>query len=168
MLSEHLFYEIEMTFSLAALLVSTQGRGFDQVTHNARVETFPIHVRQLINFLWVEKPRYGKPCPLFASDYFAPGEWVKIRPERPDVLNEALRHKIGWGVAHLTYNRAWSTEHDKQWKPIPLACALAPAVICFADNVDHAKLNPKWPVAGMKTYTETFLERFGALNEPAA
>jgi hypothetical protein len=95
MLSEHLFYEVEMTFCLAALLVSRQGMGSDQATHNARVETFPIHIRQLIDFLWMEKPRYGKQRLLFASDYFAAGKWVKIRPERPDVLNDALRHKMG-------------------------------------------------------------------------
>jgi hypothetical protein len=63
-------------------------------------------------------------------------------PLLPPILDEALRKKVGWGVAHLTYDRANSTFADKQWVPITLAQALAPAVICFADNVDPAQLDP--------------------------
>lgn len=164
MLSEHLFYEVQMTFGLAALLASTRATAVDFPTHNARVETFPMHVRQLIEFLWLEKERYGKTRELFAADYFAPGEWADLRPERPDILNEALRHKIGWGIAHLTYKRARSTEQDKQWNPIALGCALAPAVICFTDNVNSAALDSRWPPALMKTYAETFLQMFRAAS----
>jgi hypothetical protein len=164
MLSEHLFYEVQMTFSLAALLASGQVAVLNQILVNTQIEALTIHIRQLIDFLWMEKPRHGKKHDLFAADYFVPDEWVKIRPDRPEVLNEALRHKIGWGVAHLTADRAWSNPQDKQWNFIALGCALAPAVICFADNVDSTKLDPQWPVAVMKTYAETFLARFGAAS----
>jgi hypothetical protein len=44
------------------------------------------------------------------------------------------------GVAHPTYDRARSTFLDKQWDPLALGRALAPAVIAFAENVDPAKL----------------------------
>jgi hypothetical protein len=162
MLTEHLFYEVQMTFHLAAVLHSTQGTVLDQLVRNAQIEAFTIHVRQLIDFFWMERSRKGKKRDAFAADYFAPGEWVNIRPQRSDVLNEALRHKVGWGVAHLTYGRARSTVQDKQWQPIALACALAPAVICFADNVDHAKLDGDWPVSEMRPHAEWFLAQFGA------
>jgi hypothetical protein len=164
-LTEHLRYEVEMTFYVASLLVNTQGTVLDPFARNAQIEAFTIHLRQLIDFFWKdrrpgERPRAEPDA--FASDYFALGEWEKLRPERPAVLNAALREKVGWGVAHLTYGRARSTLQDKQWKPIDLSCALAPAVVCFAENVDPAKLEPR-SVDAIKASAETFVNQFGAL-----
>jgi hypothetical protein len=139
-LSEHLFYEVQMTFGLATYLVSTPGTVTNLVTRNAEIEAFTIHVRQLIDFLWKDRPEGSASTDAYAADYFAPGEWAKLRPERPAILNNALRRKVGWGVAHLTYDRARSTFDDKQWNPVALAGALAPAVICFADTVEPSKL----------------------------
>jgi hypothetical protein len=144
LLSEHLQYEVMMTFGLARLLVETQGTMLNQLAHNAEIEAFTIHVRQLIDFLWTDREERPKSTDAFASDYFAAGEWAKLRPERPAILSEALHRKVGWGVAHLTYGRAGITLQEKQWNPIALAQALAPAVICFADNVDRGKLEAKY------------------------
>jgi len=160
-LTEHLYYEVQMTFGLGAWLVHSQGTVLNQTARNAEVEAFTIHVRQLIDFLWMEQPQDSKKRDAFAADYFAPGEWDKLRPARPQILEPALRRKVGWGVAHLTYDRAWSTPQDKQWNPVALGCALAPAVVCFADNVDPAKLDPQWPVDDMKTLADAFLATFG-------
>jgi hypothetical protein len=66
--------------------------------------------------------------------YFDQREWAHPRPGRPAVLSAALRKKVGWGVAHLTYDRAWSTPQDKHWSVMELACALAPAVIFACDG----------------------------------
>jgi hypothetical protein len=155
-LSEHLFYEVQMAFSLATYLAQTRGTVTNQITRNAEIEAFTIHVRQLIDFLWMDRPEKSKNTNAFAADYFAPGEWAKIRPKRPEILNAALRHKVGWGVAHLTYDRARSTSLDKQWDPIALAGAIAPAVSCFAENLDHQKLKPDH-IALMKGYAQSFL-----------
>jgi hypothetical protein len=141
LLSEHLHYEVFMTFGLAVLLNQTQGTVSNQVAHNAQIEAFTIHVRQLHDFLWNDRSRNPSSRDAFASDYFPDGEWERLRPERPAILNDPLRRKVGWGVAHLTYGRAESTFADKQWNPTALARALAPAVICFADNVDPRKLH---------------------------
>jgi hypothetical protein len=160
-LTEHLLYEVQMTFSLAAWLVHTQGTVLNQTARNAEVEAFTIHVRQLIDFLWMEQPQDEKHRNAFAADYFARGEWDTLRPARPAVLDSALRRKVGWGVAHLTYDRAWSTEQDKQWQPVVLGCALAPAVVCFADSVDPAKFDPQSAVGDMTTVANAFLKQFG-------
>lgn len=161
-LSEHLYYEVQMTFLLADWLVHTQGAVLNQTARNAEVEAFTIHVRQLIDFLWMEQPQDSKKRDAFAADYFAPGEWDKLRPSRPAVLDSALRRKVGWGVAHLTYDRAWSTPQDKQWQPVALCCALAPAVACFADNVDPARFDPQWPVSDMRKLADDFLTKYNA------
>jgi hypothetical protein len=160
-LTEHLYYEVQMTFALGAWLVHSQGTVLNQTARNAEVEAFTIHARQLIDFLWMEQPQDEKRRNAFAADYFARGEWARLRPERPAVLSAALRRKVGWGVAHLTYDRAWSTEQDKQWPPVVLGCALAPAVVRFADNVDPTKFDPQSAVREMKAVAEAFLAQFG-------
>src|ERR1044071_5847097 len=106
LLSEHLHYEVVMTFGLARLLVDTQGAAVNRLVRYAQLEAFTIHVRQLIDVLWGDRKR---PTDAVASDYFAPGEWANLRPERPAILSDSLYDKVGWGVAHLTYGRAHVT-----------------------------------------------------------
>jgi hypothetical protein len=143
LLSEHLLYEVQMTFYLAAVLGEARIPVLHQMSLNAQIEAFTIHVRQMIDFLWLDRSQSPESSDVYAADYFAPGEWAGLRPERPEILNAALRRKIGWGVAHLTHKRALSTESDKQWDFLGIGRALAPAVICFADNVDRGKLVPQ-------------------------
>jgi hypothetical protein len=140
-LSEHLSYEVEMTFGLIELLLGSMF--WDprwRLALNAQVESFTIHVRQLIAFFWNDDPRKGD---AIAADYFSPGEWERLRPKQPPVIDDAVYRKIGWGVAHLTYGRARSTVEDKQWAFVEIGQALVPAVLCFLDNVDRSKLEPE-------------------------
>jgi hypothetical protein len=153
-LGEHLFYEVEMLYRLPHLILQSPGL-YAQDARNALIEGFTIHVRQLIDFFWPQHARRMKD--ILASDYYDPGRWDEIRPERPEILSEALRRKIGWGVMHLTYDRAWSRPEEKGWDFIGLARALGPVVICFVDAVDHDLLDPKHPPAVMKAYAEAFL-----------
>jgi hypothetical protein len=152
LLSEHLQYEVMMTFGSALSLLESQGT----LNRNAVLEAFTIHVRQLIDFLWTDRSERPTSTDAFASDYFAPDEWANLRPERPAILSEELHRKVGWGVAHLTYDRARSTLQDKQWNPIALAQALAPAVICFADNVEPGKLEARY-LDDIKPWAESVL-----------
>jgi hypothetical protein len=155
LLSEHLCYEVEMTYSLAAWMVAHRGEG-DQLAANAVLESFTIHLRQLIDFFWPENPRRSGDAPdALASDFFEEGEWERLRPERPEILSEAIRKKVGWGVAHLTYGRARAKPEDKEWAFVALAHALAPAVIAFVDNVEPRKLVPE-EVERMKTCAEAW------------
>jgi hypothetical protein len=137
-LSEQVEYEVTMTFALIDQLLGP--RYWDQqVALNALIEAFTLHVRQLIGFLWPDRPREGD---MLAADYFEPGEWERLRPKRPQVIDKALCDKIGWGVAHMTYGRARGTPEDKQWPFLRIGQALAPAVLCFLENVDQSKFDP--------------------------
>jgi hypothetical protein len=156
LLSEHLYYEMEMTFRLALGLAMTRGTVRNQTERNALLEAFTIHVRQMIDFLWGDRSEKPSSTDAFAADYFAPGEWAKLRPGRPAILDTTLWRKVGWGVAHLTYRRGRVTLQEKRWDTIALARALAPAVICFAENVDPAKLEPQH-LSLLKPYAESVL-----------
>jgi hypothetical protein len=155
LLSEHLFYEVAMTFHLAGFLAATAGTVLDQLARNAQIEALTIHVRQLHDFLWRDRAA-DSGHDAFAADYYVPGEWAKLRPDRPAILDSPLLRKVGWGVAHLTYGRARSTVEDKQWDVIGMARALAPAVVSFADNVDPAKLDPRY-LDAIRPLAEQFL-----------
>ena len=160
MLTEHLFYEVQMTFDLARRLTMGAGTHPDLTLWNAQIEAFTLHLRQLIDFFWCERERF-KSGDAFAADYFDEGEWATLRPARPAILDSALKRKVGWGVAHLTYERAWVTPADKHWDVQNLARALAPAVVRFVDDVDHAQFGPGF-VNGMKTCALIFLDAFGS------
>jgi len=65
---------------------------------------------------------------IYAADYFGPDEWSRLRPQRPATLNRLLTSKVGWGVVHLTIDRARSTPQDKEWNALEMANALVPAL----------------------------------------
>jgi len=142
-LAEHLFYEVQMAFDLTVVTFATRAH-VHGLTYNAEVEALPLHVRQLTDFFWGTRrrtPRHERDA--FAADYFAPGEWAKLRPERPALLHE-VRTKAGWGIAHLTYGRAHVTQEEKTWQPAAICHALAPVVLSFVGNVDRSQLDPQW------------------------
>jgi hypothetical protein len=150
MLSEHLFYEIQMTFDLAGRLCRPVAGPLDITERNSQVEAFAIHVRQLIDFFWGERRRTEDKMDAFAADYFVPGHWDAIRPDRPAVLTEELRRKVGWGVAHLTYDRAWTPPAGKNWDVERLAGALVAVVLEFAASVDQSQFSAVVGPAGMR------------------
>jgi hypothetical protein len=142
LLSEHLCYEVEMTFHLADWLIQF-AQPWSFPLHNAVLEAWTVHLRQLIEFFWPQGDRrVGDNPDALAADFFEESEWERLCPERPEVLGEAIRQKIGWGVVHLTYGRAWSKPDDKGWDFVGLSTALAPAVIALVDNVEPGKLDP--------------------------
>lgn len=157
LLTEHLCYELQMTFDLALQLAAL--RTPRALMHNAMVETYPMHVRQLIDFFWKERSSNPKSeRDAFAADYFDPGEWAALRPECPAEL-EVVWEKVGWGIVHLTYGRANVTPEQKEWRPLLISHALLPVVRCFIDNVDPAKLDPEWFAA-----MQQCIDRFSAFE----
>ena len=98
--SNHLYYEIWMLNSLANGLAS--GIGGQGPLQNALLESFAIHVRALIDFLYSEK---AKNDAVIAEDYFnSPEIWIRIRPGNSDILRKA-RIRAHKEIAHLTYER---------------------------------------------------------------
>ncbi len=82
--SEHLHYEMQMLPGSAQGLVSEiTGQG---TLHNALVESFAIHVRNMLDFLWPDKPKRKSEWVIAADVFPSPSDWEKLRPRSPNCL----------------------------------------------------------------------------------
>jgi hypothetical protein len=131
-----------MTFMLATRLDDGAGTVLNVNARNAEVEAFAIHLRQLIEFFWIEKPQTEARRSAFAADFFARGRWRQLRPARPEALGRDFHKSIGWGAAHLTYDRADAAGRDAWWGVRPHVIPLARAAECFLTNVELDQLAP--------------------------
>jgi len=85
--SDHLHYEIWMFTSLASGLASgISGQG---VINNALLESFTIHARNLLDFLYAGKPQKDD---VIAKDFLEdPSEWHNARPPKSETLQKVHR-----------------------------------------------------------------------------
>lgn len=162
LLSEHLQYDIQMTFDLAEVLnsiLTPPSSPLDHVVRNAILESFLVRARSVVEFLWHDRRKQED---ALAADYFPPGEWKKMRPNRPHRLNRLVTQKVGWGAMHLTYRRARTTGNPqaKQWEPIKMCAALEPTARLFIDNVDPAQFDPTYFPA-IRPYLDGFKAKYG-------
>jgi len=96
--------------------------------HNALVEAFAVHTRNVIDFLWLSSTNDDD---VLAEDFFpSPDLWQRRRSPIPPVLETAKRraHKQ---VAHLTYTRLLFSEQEKQWPFVEIAQQLQQAFAQF-------------------------------------
>lgn len=118
---QHLFYEIEMLVGSAVVLTKIQSLA-SQILVNSLIESFVIHLRNLLDFLYsgdiseklTKKPPHRDD--VIAEDFFDdPSTWQKDRPKKSDTLKAAhvRAHKE---VAHLTYDRLNQKQETKGWK----------------------------------------------------
>src|SRR5947209_9476026 len=109
--SEPLGYEIDMLFGTAEGLTSRLfGPG---VIQNALIESFAMHARALLAFLYPEK-KMRKEGDITANDYIT--DWPGKRPAEADIL-KPVHHRTNKEIAHLTRARVGLTDEAKGWKP---------------------------------------------------
>ena len=133
--SEHLFYEFWMFNSLAQAMASGLfGQG---VLNNAALESFTLHARAMLDFLYAEKPQADD---VIAEDYFdKPSQWLTVRPEKTETL-KVIHKRVGKEVAHLTYARLEVTAEAKQWPFIKIASEINSVFDAFLNNVAENRL----------------------------
>jgi hypothetical protein len=137
--SGHLHYEVGMLQAVARGLASGAVSG--SPTHNALLESFAIHVRNLVDFLWPEKPKNDH---VVAADFFSsPQDWTKNVPAIPHQLR-AARIRAAKEVAHLTYARLLVTAETKGWSYVHLADEIIKAFKVFLQNVPSENLGEEW------------------------
>ncbi len=120
-------YEVWMLWSLANILATdNQGKG---VIHNALVESFLIHARILIEFLYKNGPYKDT---VRASQYFtSDSHWKSMRPKKTDLLEETEKdaHKY---LAHLTYTRS---QGKRKWPSIKIATDIKTILKFFIEKL---------------------------------
>jgi hypothetical protein len=109
---KHLCYEIDMLQGTMERLET--GSTEDRILHNALVESFTVHARNLMHFLY---PIGEKDSDVLAADFFDDaGYWLKNRPEEPKEFGKS-RGRVNKEIAHLTYDRLSVTPQHKIWNP---------------------------------------------------
>lgn len=134
---EHLFYEFWMFNSLAQAMMS---RVFGQdALNNPILESFTLHARALLDFLYAEKPKVDD---VIAEDYFdTPADWLTARPNKTELLG-AIHKRVGKEIAHLTYARLDVIAEEKQWQFAQIANEMNAVFDTFLTSVAKEKLGP--------------------------
>lgn len=107
---EHISYEIQMfLFSFTQL----RKGGMDTLANNEALETFLLHARCLLDFLYPSQS--VRPDDVLAEDFF--DDPSVLRKALPTSLPIAtfLKSRTGKEVAHLTYGRLNITPTQKEW-----------------------------------------------------
>lgn len=141
-ISNHLLYEIQMLFETARALATADRASERDVrmwaTHNALLESFIIHARVLLDFLYSSR---RKPDDVIAQDFLDNASaWLQQRPKKSRLLKTSHK-RVGKELAHLTYARLAVTPDEKQWQFVDIANEIGGVLKKFL------RLVPEWRVS---------------------
>jgi hypothetical protein len=115
--------------------------------NNALLESFTIHARALLDFLYAEKPKLDD---VIAEDYFAdPAQWESIRPAKTTTL-QTVHRRVGKEVAHLTYARQEVTPEMKAWPFAQIGQEIISICNLFLRSIPENLVGERWTTAGLK------------------
>lgn len=139
---EHLAYEIQMFFATAQILsrLSPPANPPDReiVVNNVYIESFVIHLRNLIEFFYPQRIKNS----VIAEYFFVnPTDWKHIRPKIPKTLKDA-RERSHRELAHLTTDRLSVPPSAKRWPVISLAKQIKDLVEQFVNSASSVRLDP--------------------------
>jgi hypothetical protein len=140
--AEHVHYEVDIFFETVDLRFRPayaaeilKQLGHPQRINNALIESFVIHLRNLIDFL--DLPAQG--TDVVAEDFFSPGGWVANRPKISQTLGDAKR-RANKEISHLTTARMSGAPPERIWHFAGLASELKPLLVRFCQNADKGRL----------------------------
>ena len=137
--SNHLHYEVWMLNSLAQAIAS--GIANQGWLTNALLESFVVHVRGVMDFLYNDAPQNDD---VAAQDFFASADtWTSVRPGLSELLSKAKK-RAGKEIAHLTYARLAVTPDTKPWPFVAIANEITSVMKIFLQNVPKEKLGSQW------------------------
>jgi len=134
--SVHVKYELDMLAATVSFLSKGLGET-NQHTWNAYLESFVLHLRNLIDFLYPPNRRNARNADdILADDYVKDvTSWNADRPAKTDLLRDA-ETKVNKQVAHLTYSRLRA---DKNWMWAAILADLEKVVICFFNHLPPSR-----------------------------
>jgi hypothetical protein len=113
----------------------------NSVVNNALLESFTVHARILLDFLFAIKPKKDE---VIAEDFFRnPEEWRRTRPPKTETLKKVDR-RVAKEVAHLTYARQKVTAQTKPWPFIEIAKDVSKVFSGFISLVPDEMLGSRW------------------------
>jgi hypothetical protein len=137
----HLRYEIWMFLRLGEYLIKAEAPVSEQgrVTANAMIESFVIHLRNLITFLYSERLESKD---VIAADFYEdPDEWLRRRPLISPALRRA-RTRSHREVVHLTTERIAGRPPEKVWPIAMLMQEIQELMTLFCAAASPDKLHP--------------------------
>jgi hypothetical protein len=137
---DHIAYEVEMFFWLAALLSDPSTRlsappADAKRLNNTLIEAFALHLRNLMEFL------YGKKY-VVASQFCAKGVWERERGTKPLAL-EDVYSRVCAEIAHLTEGRKPHDSSKREWPSKEIADAIRLLIERFTANPLTGRLSRK-------------------------
>jgi hypothetical protein len=141
---EHVVYEFDMFLWLAQVCGSGAKLGAPSAADAARlsnvlIECFVVHLRNVIDFLYLDRP---KATDVVAADFFDPGAWERLRPAISGTL-ETAQVRANKEMAHLTTDRITGSPPEKAWDFSSLATEIRPLMRLVARNALAARLSPR-------------------------
>lgn len=134
--SEHVRYEMQQLINASDAI--TRQLPIYNGLQNMIVESFAIHLRNLISFLYPLSKRENDVC---AEDFFKNfNTWHKLRPMISSTLEHA-KNRADKEVGHLTTLRQFGTPESKKWGVILLTDEVMPLLKRFCESVDKTELN---------------------------
>jgi hypothetical protein len=141
---EHVVYEFGMFLWLAQVCGSGAKLGAPSAADGTRlsnvlIESFVVHLRNVIDFLYLDRP---KATDVVAADFFDPGAWERLRPAISGTL-ETARVRANKEMAHLTTDRIAGSPPEKAWDFSSLATEIRLLMRLVARNALAARLSPR-------------------------
>jgi hypothetical protein len=144
--SNHLYYEVWMLEVLTQALAS--GLAGEGPMNNALLESFTIHARALLDFLYT--PEKLREDDVIAEDFFDdPAQWVSIRPVKTTIL-QTVHHRVGKEIAHLTYARQEVAPEMKAWPFAQIGKEIISICSLFLKSISRNLLGERWNAVDLK------------------
>lgn len=132
---EHVRYEVQLLMN--AVIAIDQKMQVPTGLECMIVESFSIHLRNLITFLYPYTFRSNDVC---AKNFFLrAGTWEGVRPELSNTLKQA-KTRADVEVGHLTTLRKNGTPDNKTWDVKGLAMEIFPIFKLFCESADKVSL----------------------------
>lgn len=158
--AKHLFYEVWMLDKNVEFLESATPPDGPSPNYNARLESFLVHLRSLIDFFYKEPRDDDMGAVQFLPDS---KDWTPPDSERK-ALREA-RSRTNKELAHLTHDRVGKTLSEKEWDFPDLHARIWRVMERFLDDADDEKLGD---VAAALRKLQSELEADRAVGTPTA
>lgn len=149
--AEHIRYEMQQLIN--ATYAITRQLPIHNGLQYMIVESFAIHLRNLISFLYPYAKRENDVC---AEDFFNDlNAWQNVLPKMSPALEHA-KNRADKEVGHLTTLRQFGTPESKKWDVTLLIDEVMPILKLFCETADKVRLSSEFdPVWKQYEYTKT-------------